>query len=78
MGAADTCLKGGVKGWKGGQLCPPSCGGEKGVRVGSFGVQLACSQPSVILPMTAKSVCVNVYPSICVCKAFVSINHHLN
>ncbi len=66
------------KEWKGDLLCPPSCGEERGVRVGSFGVQLACSQLSELLLMTAESVCMNVHPSICVCKAFVSIDHRLN
>lgn len=48
------------------------------MRVGRFGVQLACSQLSELLPMTAESVCINVHPTICVRKAFVSIDHRLN
>lgn len=49
-----------------------------GVGVGSLGVQLAHSQPSESLPMTAELVFTSVYPSSCVCKAFISIDPHLN
>lgn len=61
------------KGVGGGLLCPPIMREWGG---GSLGVQLARSQPSELLPMTAEPVCMSVYLSSCLCKAFISIDPH--